>query len=412
MASSDLSSTSPARLALQHFTSQWFLIPQGTGITAVILHQLDYQFRGLQIVSYVFWIMTIVLLLCMVLVYIVRCIRFPRQLAGALRHDIGELACLTSIVISFTSIIQMTSLVLVPGRGSSKGWGVAVYVLWWINAALATVGAIGVPFVFVRLYPGGIPHLSPASQLPLIAALTAAAGGGTLCQSAGLSAALQVPVIVVSYLLVGMGLPLAFALDVLFWARLLDRSLPNRQHVYQDMILCGPWGQGSFALQGLGAAVLRGSFASYARSTFITAEAAKPVGYVSIFAGLLAWGTGTFWWIFAIVSILHAATDHWRFRVLPFDLSTWAVVFPWGVYTNAAVQLGKLLDSAAFKVWSTALAVMLVAIWLLNMVLTIRGVVTGSLFGLEHGWRSGAAHGGKQDAERGEARPRTGKVKQ
>ncbi|KAK4234642.1 putative malic acid transport protein [Achaetomium macrosporum] len=372
---------------LHNFTSQWFLIPQGTGITAVILHQLDYQFPGLQIISYIFWIITIVLLLAMVLVYILRCILFPRKLVTALSHDISELACLTSVVISFTSIIQMASLVLVPGWGS-KGWSIALYVLWWINVVLATVGAIGVPFVFVRLYPVGIPHLSPASQLPLIAALTAAAGGGTICQSAELSPALQVPVIVVSYLLVGVGLPLALALDVLFWARLLDRSLPNRQHVYQDMILCGPWGQGSFALQGLAGAVLHGSFASYARGTFLTAEAAKPVGYVSIFAGLLAWGTGTFWWIFAIVSILHAATDHWRFRGLSFGLPAWAVVFPWGVYTNAAVQLGKLLDAAAFKVWSTALAVMLVVIWLLNMALTIKGVVTGSLLGLEHGWRS------------------------
>ncbi|KAL2018670.1 hypothetical protein VTK56DRAFT_505 [Thermocarpiscus australiensis] len=400
--------TSPARIALHSFTSQWFLIPQGTGITAVILHQLDYQFRGLHVISYVFWIATVVLLAGMVLAYILRCIVFPRTLVATLKRDISELACLTSIVISFTSVIQMASLVLVPGWGG--GWGVAVYVLWWINVFLATVGAVGVPFVFIRLYPDGVPHLSPASQLPLIAALTAAAGGGTICQSAGLSPALQIPAIIVSYLLVGMGLPLALGLDVLFWARLLDRSLPNRQHTYQDMILCGPWGQGSFALQGLAGAVLHGSFAGYARGTFLTAEAAKPVGYVSIFVALLSWGMGTFWWIFAIVSILHAATDHWRFKGVPFGLVTWSVVFPWGVYTNAAVQLGKLLDSDAFKVWSTALAIMLVIIWLLNMALTIRGVLTGSLLGLEHGWRRDL-YRKENDAEQGQARPGSGKLK-
>jgi hypothetical protein len=35
------------RVALKSFASQWFLIPQGTGIISVILHQLHYQFYGL-----------------------------------------------------------------------------------------------------------------------------------------------------------------------------------------------------------------------------------------------------------------------------------------------------------------------------------------------------------------------------
>ena len=52
-----------------------------------------------------------------------------------------------------------------------------------------------------------------------------------------------------------------------------------------------------------------------------------------------------------------------------------------GVYTNAAVQLGKLLDSAAFKVWSTVLAVLLVVVWLWNVFMTIWGLYDGSLIG-------------------------------
>jgi tellurite resistance protein TehA-like permease len=50
-----------------------------------------------------------------------------------------------------------------------------------------------------------------------------------------------------------------------------------------------------------------------------------------------------------------------------------------GVYTNAAVQLGKILDSPAFKVWSTVLAVLLVIIWLACIVFTIRGLIRRQL---------------------------------
>jgi hypothetical protein len=56
------------------------------------------------------------------------------------------------------------------------------------------------------------------------------------------------------------------------------------------MILCRPWGPGSFALQILGSAVLTGSFSKNGSWTFLTAQAASPVGYASIFAGILAWG--------------------------------------------------------------------------------------------------------------------------
>lgn len=320
--------SSSARLALHNFTSQWFLVPQGTGITAVILHQLDYQFNGLHIISYIFWVLTIVMLASMVSVYLVRCLTSPRQVAHLLRHDVSESSCLASICITYTSIIQMIALALVQG-GWGKGWGIAAYVLWWTNVAVALTAVVGLPFIAVRLYPGGMPHLTPASQLPMIAALTVAAGGGTICKAADISPRLQAPTIIVSYLFVGMGLPLAFALDVLFWARLMDRSLPDRLHTFQDMILCGPWGQASFALQMLGSVVLGGSFASYKEGTFLTAQAAVPVGYASIFAGLLSWGMGTFWWLFAIFSVMHAGTDRGRLRAIPYGLAGWSIVFPW-----------------------------------------------------------------------------------
>lgn len=409
-----LETTSSARVALHNFRSQWFLVPQGTGIIAVILHQLDYQFNGLRIISYIFWLLTIVMLASMVAVYLLRCATSPRQVAHQIRHDVSESACLASICITYTSIIQMIALALVQG-GWGKGWGIAAYVLWWTNVAMAFAAVVGLPFIAIRIFPGGVPHLTPASQLPMIAALTVAAGGGTISKAADISPQLQVPAIVVSYLFVGMGLPLAFALDVLFLARLLDRSLPDRLHTFQDMILCGPWGQGSFALQMLGTVVLGGSFAGYGEGKFLTAQAATPVGYASIFAGLLSWGMSTFWWLFAILSVLHAMTDRGRLRTIPYGLAGWSIVFPWvpgpslyllslwlrkpieftvcanlpkqGVYTNAAVELGKLLGSPAFKVWSTALAIMLVIAWLWNVLMTARGIINGSIFGLDHGWK-------------------------
>jgi tellurite resistance protein TehA-like permease len=190
---------------------------------------------------------------------------------------------------------------------------------------MAVIAVMGIPYVFVKVQPPGVKSVTPCVLLPLIAALTSAAGGGVICRYGALSDRLQVPVIIVSYLEAGLGLALAMAFNGVFVTRLFDNSFPPLEQIYQDMILCGPFGQGCFALQVLGQVVSRGSFAGYDGGTFLTAEAR----FASQFAGLLAWGYGAFWWVFAIISILHTfISQPGGIRKSHFTLSTWALVFP------------------------------------------------------------------------------------
>ncbi|KAJ5488785.1 hypothetical protein N7539_003675 [Penicillium diatomitis] len=369
--------------AVWNFSSQWFLVPQGTGVIAVILHQLDYQFRGLEIISVIIWIYTIVLLAVGLLLYLLRICLFPRHVAHEIRANMSEIACLSSISITFTTIIQMTALVLVKYWGPA--WGIVAYVLWWITTSMAVIAVMVIPYVFVKVQSPGIKSVTPVILLPLISALTSAAGGGVVCRYGALSDRLQVPILVVSYLEVGLGLALAMAFNDVFVTRLFDRSFPSLEKIYQDMILCGPFGQGSFALQILGYVVAHGRFAEYNSGTFLTAEAAKPVAFASQFLGLLVWGYGTFWFIFACISIVHTfLSQPGGIRKSHFTLSAWALVFPIGVYTNAAVQLGSIMDSTAFKVSSTMLTILLLIVWIVNHIFTIKNLFGGKLLGLRH----------------------------
>lgn len=64
-----------------------------------------------------------------------------------------------------------------------------------------------------------------------------------------------------------------------------------------------------------------------------------------------------------------------------------------GVFTNAAVEFGKIMASPAFAVFSTALFLILLAMWFAVQILTVRGIIIGRLLGLEHGWkRRGIQH--------------------
>ncbi|KAI2816070.1 hypothetical protein CBS115989_7134 [Aspergillus niger] len=306
---------------------------------------------------------------------------YPQNVARALRTSMVEVSCLASVSITFTTIIQMIALAVAQQWGA--GWPMASYVLWWINTAMALFAVMGIPYIFVKLQAPGIKAIVPAVLLPLISALTSAAGGG-----------------VISYLEVGVGIPMAMAFADVFIARLFEREFMPMDQVYQDMILCGPFGQGSFALLILGQVVRSGAFAAYNRGSFLTAEAAIPIGFASQFAGLLSWGYGTFWWGYAIISILHTAFKQpGGWRRMQYSLSAWSLVFPWGVYANGAVQLGKVMDSPAFKVWSTALTLMLIIIWIVNHIFTIRGLITGRILSLQHGWRVGQYQAGEVDKQ-------------
>lgn len=319
----------PLRLALRNFTSQWFLIPQGTGILTVILHQLHYRFHGLTIISQCLWVLTLIVLVLMLAIYILRAAIFPSYVRTQLRHNIMETACLASISIAFTTVIQMTALNLVEAW--ARHWGTVAYILWWINLVMAVAAVIGVPFIFTKMEASGIDHVPVAIRLPPIAALTVAAGGGVVCRYGQLDPSLQVPVIITSYLSTGAGILLALMCDAAFLIRLFDRSWPKGQTMYSIMIGCGPYGQSSFALQILGDVVRRGAFADHhGDAAFIDSGAAQIVSTCSVLLALLLWGYGTFWWAFACIAIAHDLVTDTK-RVLNWDqhLGAWSLVFPW-----------------------------------------------------------------------------------
>ncbi|KAJ5954797.1 hypothetical protein N7501_009076, partial [Penicillium viridicatum] len=141
-----------------------------------------------------------------------------------------------------------------------------------------------------------------------------------------------------------------------------------------------------FGRAPLGEPVMAGSFAAYDHGQLLTAKAAAPFAFISHFIGLLVWGYGVFWWFFAILTIcytLHTQPGGWKSR---FTMSVWSVVFPWGTFTNSAVEFGRLMDSPVFDVFSTALLLLLVLMWVIIQLLTLKGIVTGRVLGLDHGW--------------------------
>ncbi|KAJ5748709.1 C4-dicarboxylate transporter/malic acid transport protein [Penicillium nucicola] len=278
----------PLSLALWNFSSQWFLIPQGTGIIPVLFHRLDYQFTGLMILAKIVWVYTITLLGICLILYLLRTILYPKHVIHQLRTNLTETACLSCISIAFTSILQLA--VLEYGEKA----GLEIYILWWINTAMAIIACAALPFIHLTLQSPEINSIPTSILLPFIATLASAACSGVVCRFSHVTPELQAPAIIVAYLQVGAGLTLATVFDVILILQYLNCTHPTPETVCQDMILCGPFGQGSFALQVLGQAVNTASVAAYDREKFLTVHAAGTIGFISLFLGLLVWGMGCF----------------------------------------------------------------------------------------------------------------------
>lgn len=335
---------------IEQSTSQLFLITQSTGILAVVLYQLDYRFRGLTIISITVWLLTILLSMLFTLIYIVKAFVLPHNLRYELTSNIVEICCLASACITFGTIIDMLALVCPHSFG--RGWGIAAYALAWVDVGIAFATAIGVPYTFLWCVAPTVDGMPPTVLLPAIAAVTTAATCGVVTHAAELSPRAQVPMIIVGYILLGLGLPFALSMIAVFIARLFNGAWPPRRKAALMYVFVGPLGQGAYAFQILGSSASSpgiGSFGAYNKGRFITENAGQVVEAVSTLMGLLLWGYAAFWVLFCLAESVHLGLfKDGGIRNRGYNISMWSPVFPlvWIVWFALENMIHRIFSRA------------------------------------------------------------------
>jgi tellurite resistance protein TehA-like permease len=66
--------------------------------------------------------------------------------------------------------------------------------------------------------------------------------------------------------------------------------------------------------------------------------------------------------------------------MLPFALSWWGFTFPLGAFVVASLRLSKLSGIESVGMVGAAAWLLLLALWLLTLVNTLGGVVSGNVF--------------------------------
>lgn len=365
-----------ARRITLHFTPSWFSVNMGTGISAILLHQLPYQFNGLGIISNVIFGLNVVLFLLFVAVSVARYTIWPTMGPTMLFHPSQSLF-LGTFAMGFATIVNMCALSVAPAWGPK--FAIFTWVLWWIDAVFSIIICIGVPFLQFTRHDQSLDKVSGVWFLPVVSTIVAAASGGIVAET--LPPAHARLTLEVSWILWGTGFPLAVLLMALYYARLAIYKIPPAALIVSAFLPLGPCGQGAFGIlkisDTLRSVTTKTGQALIAGQTVQEAQTFADVIYAAtIPIALVIWGLGLVWLALAVGFLLDLAAV----QSLTFNLGWWGFTFPLGVFCTATTQLGKELNSDAFKILGTVLSLTEVALWLYIASRTAIGALSGKLF--------------------------------
>jgi len=355
------------RKIVLNFTPSWFSVTMGTGIVSILLHNLPYNAVWLYWISVAFFGLNVALFLLFVGISILRYAMFPGIWTEMINHPVQSLF-LGTCPMGLATIINMICFVCVPAWGY---WAATLaWTLWWIDVVLAIGTCFYLPFLITYKHEDTkLSTMTAAWLLPIVATIVASASGGVVASILpDPSHALWT--ITVSYILWGCGVPLAMFVLVMYLQRLTVYKLPAREVIVSVFLPLGPLGQGSFAIMQLGI----DSLATFEQTGYIPqAPLAGQIFYAAgILVAFIMWGFGLVWLFFAVASVTR--------RPFPFNLGWWGFTFPLGVFAVATNQFGKELPSPFFKILGTIFSLIVVILWAIVSVGTIRAALTGKIF--------------------------------
>lgn len=211
----------------------------GTGITAILLHDLPYNARWLYWLSVIVFVLNVVLFIIFLVATLARCLLWPGSWTAMLYRSDQNLF-LSAVPMSLGTIVSMTCYVCVDAWGTSAQY--LAITLWLIEAVLAVACVLITPYFLVKTDQGVLLSKVTARHIfPVVACVVASASGSAL------AAVITNPqhalwVVLSSYVLWGIGMPMAMMILTIYLQRLFVHGLPPRELIVSVFIPIGQLG--------------------------------------------------------------------------------------------------------------------------------------------------------------------------
>ena len=355
------------RRVVQNFTPSWFAVTMGTGIVGILFHALASIYPSVQqplnILSIIFFILNVLIFTVIFAISILRYTLYPATWKLMIRHPAQSLF-LGTLPMGFATLVNLFVAHCVPAWGGRTPYIAAV--LWGLDAVVSVMCCLGLPFQMMTTHQTRHETMTAAWLLPIVAPVVAAASGGVVA-SVLPSPSLAVTTIVASYVLWGIGVPLAMVVLTIYFHRLAIHKLPPQEVIVSVFLPLGPMGQGGYGIMQLGIQAAK-RFPEAGALHPVTGEILYALGWA---VAMILWGFGLVWLFFAIASISRS-----RF---PFNMGWWGFTFPVGVFTMSTITIGEELPSAVFKGLGTGFAISVMLLWAVVAVGTVKHLFYGKL---------------------------------
>ena len=209
-----------------------FTISMDTGVLSILLHNLPYHFSGIGVLSTIMFVLNLVLWSLFSILFITRCVIFPKETRRHIFDDAEEIALLAAPTIGFQTLVAQVVLTC------SESWGYRFmmlgYVLWWIGLVWIFADLVTL-YIHLVVKPAAnvIDDVLPTAVfVPIVGTMTEAVVGGLLVNKGrGITPTLAVPVIIVSFMLVGLAFLMAIVVYALYAHRLMRSGWPPPEKI-------------------------------------------------------------------------------------------------------------------------------------------------------------------------------------
>lgn len=197
--------------------------------------------------------------------------------------------------------------------GSVLGTNLIEDRFWMADAALSLICALYLPFLLIikREEETPLSTITALQMFPVIGTVVASATAALVADVIPNNEQALVTIII-GYILLGVGLPTALFILVMYWQRLTIHKLPPREVIVSCFVPLGPMGMGSFALMKLGAAAMK----VFPQTKTIHPLAGDLAYNFGVLFSLLLWGFALLWLFLAIATI-------WHCRGFPLNIGMW-----------------------------------------------------------------------------------------
>ncbi|KAJ6258839.1 hypothetical protein Dda_6894 [Drechslerella dactyloides] len=326
------------RQRLQHFTWAWFTLSMSTGGISLLLFALPFQFPGLRVIGWIFYVLNVVMFTCICAAMMLRFMFHKGTFAASLKHE-REGFFFPTFWLSIATLITSTQRYVIQPHDTNLLWGIQT--AFWGYGICTFILAVGQYCFVFSAHNFGLGTMMPTWILPIFPIMLTGTIASVIAETQPEIG--RVPILVAGLTCQGLGLSVAFMMYAHMVGRLMSAGLPNREHRPGLFMCVGPPAFTVLALIGM-AHSLPDNLA--VDNNIVDA---RDIRTIALLVGGFLWALSLWWFFIAAISVLLSRPRY-------FHLGWWAMVFPNTGFCLATVSAAKQFDNQGLKILGTVMS--------------------------------------------------------